>query len=408
MAAPGPCLPPPNVPGGSWRCNPVTGECLLDCLTGYQSPAPVAVRCCTTPLCSGWHSTNIGLGCSRTDCQEAGGQRSEEEGEHDTDNDIVNEEEKETLTRVDVKKLEIPEEAGDTDKELEVAPTEETMGDGGEENEIRIFDKEVIEGQIPEHQDGDAVEASDDVIYISREGQDIDLNGKTESDSEQKKEDDKGETTPKDNDGKNRTTDGNKKDKGGANLASYEEMFVESNEDLKDAPGDAPGNESELEKETIEHKSGSSEDTSLEKELQTTEQDDSNNDDSNEQTSLEKEIKNGDSEADKDFEEHDESIESSSSGEGEDGSGNHFVTEEESSYNGYGYDYSTIKYQGQSSNFSFTRKKQTYDFLSELESEESSGTSEVVNDFSRFRKTIHSKTESDEETEQSRKVEDIR
>ena len=59
-------------------------------------------------------------------------------------------------------------------------------------------------------------------------------------------------------------------------------------------------------------------------------------------------------------------------------------------------------------NFSFTRKKQTYDFLSELESEESSGTSEVVNDFSRFRKTIHSKTESDEETEQSSKVEDIR
>ena len=29
-------------------------------------------------------------------------------------------------------------------------------------------------------------------------------------------------------------------------------------------------------------------------------------------------------------------------------SGNHFVTETESSYNGYGMDYSTIKYQGHS------------------------------------------------------------
>ena len=31
----------------------------------------------------------------------------------------------------------------------------------------------------------------------------------------------------------------------------------------------------------------------------------------------------------------------------EESSGNYFVTETESSYNGYGVDYSTIKYQGQ-------------------------------------------------------------
>ena len=43
----------------------------------------------------------------------------------------------------------------------------------------------------------------------------------------------------------------------------------------------------------------------------------------------------------------------SESGEGpikdeeEESSGNYFVTETESSYNGYGVDYSTIKYQGQ-------------------------------------------------------------
>ena len=347
----GPCLPPPDVPGGTWRCNPVTGECLLDCLPGHSSPAPVGARCCSHQPCHGWISANIGIGCSRTQCQE-------DSGDNDKTKD---EEEEDVLTEFDIKQLEIPKEDGA--RELIVAAKEETIGDGEEEieveddNEIRIFEeeKEIIDDHITSKKKGKGEgEETSDVVDIPRDD-DGEPNGKTEDASEQG--DDTDEKSSKDDDGKDRGGEGakkeNEKNKQGANLASYEEMFGESNADFKDSPGNGimgDDNESEVIIETLEQKADSAEDTSLEKELEITDHDDSNSD---EHTSLEKEIKNGGSEGDKDYEKEDESTESSSSGEGEeveDGSGNHFVTEMESSYNGYGYDYSTIKYQGQSSN----------------------------------------------------------
>ena len=412
----GPCLPPPDVPGGTWRCNPVTGECLLDCLSGHTSPAPVAARCCSHQPCHGWISTNIGIGCSRTHCR---GEDSGERQESSEDNGKTEDkEEKDVLTEFEIKQLEIPKEDGP--RELIVAATEETIGDGEEEieeedNEIRIFEKEeeVIDDHITSKKKGKIEgEETSDVVDIPRENDDGDPSVKTEDASEQGDDTDK--KSSKNDDGKDRgVKKDNEKNKEGDNLASYEEMFGDSNADFKDSPGDGSNdNESEviIERETLEQKVDSAEDTSLEKELEITDHDDSNSD---EHTSLEKEIKNGESEGDKNYEKEDESIESSSSGEGEeveDGSGNHFVTEMESSYNGYGYDYSTIKYQGQSSNLQFTKEMPSFDFFSELESEESSGGSEVVNDFSRFRKTIHSKTESNEdgETEHSARVDDIR